>query len=462
MKNRITSLCFIICTLIILSLNMHAQSPGTGTHPNSGPATNSVVGLNQIYSGTGKYTLSADGVGSMADAMNIRVNKPNAAATVAKAFLMSATIDYELPTSCITLASAPITWNGSVSYQLSDYFNYFYNYYADVTSMVAPIIDAFPAGISTLPITECHNIDGEALLVVFNDASATEKTIIIMFGGLNTGGDNFSLTLGTPINPAAPGVLMDMGLGISFSYQEPGAMGEQRTLIDVNGTRLTSSAGGSDDAVDTPYNGNLMTVGGIGDSDANPPDPNSFVYNARQDDELYSLLPFITNTTTNILVNTNNPTNDDNIFLSYFVISGSAIIGQGIVLSQNTTSGPVNVSHTVYAHAVDSQGAPVTGRSITFTVVSGPNAGTLGTAVTDVNGLASITYTGTTVGTDVIKGCMSPTKSAQICSNTLSYDWTIMTNVPTMSQWGLILLAFALLGVGTAYILRKKSTDVAI
>ena len=36
------------------------------------------------------------------------------------------------------------------------------------------------------------------------------------------------------------------------------------------------------------------------------------------------------------------------------------------------------------------------------------------------------------------------------------------TAVPTMSQWGLIFLALALLGVGTAYILRRRKSEIAI
>ena len=462
MKKIFMKLSFaaILLAMVSFSLKMYATGPGLFSNT-GGPVPNTSVGMSQLYSVTGHYTLSADGIGKAGSDMTIRVNKPSATATVQKAYFFSALTIATLSPGCITLASTPVTWDGIVPYQ------YFTNYYADVTTIVAPIVNPLGAGISTLPVTECslsvYQPDGEALLVVFNDAGATDKTIIIMFGGLSTTGDSYSVTLGTPIDPNAPGAVLDMGLGIGFSFQSAEGYGEQYSTVDVNGSRLTSSAGGADDAVDTPFNGNLITVGGIGDVNTNPADPNGFTYNQRQDDELYSLLPFITNTTTNITVNTTNPSNNDNVFLSYFVVSGSAIIGQGIVLSQISTSGPVNVSHSVFAHVVNGQGAPLPGRSTTFTVLSGPNAGILGTAVTDINGLATMSYTGSVVGTDVIRACMSsPANSLQVCSNEISYDWTIVTNVPTMSQWGLILLAVALLGVGTAYILRKKSTDVAI
>jgi hypothetical protein len=455
MKNILTKFGSMALIMVMLSFNFQVKAGVPGTFANPGPVPSSVIGLTTVYSATGKLTLSADGVGSVNASMNIRVNKPTATATVAKAILMSSSTQFSVATGCVTLAGTPITWDGSVVY------SYFDNYYADVTSIVAPVINGFPAGISTLPITECSTMpDGEALLVVFNDATTFEKSIIIMFGGLDPGGDNFSMTLGAPIDPNAPGALMDMGLGIGYSYQ---GCSPQYSVITVNGTLLTSSAGGSDDSADpTPANGDLITVGGIGDSDANPPDPTAFdPCNPRQDDELYTLLPFITNTTTNITVNTNNPSYNDNIFLAYFVISGSAIVGQGVVLSQTTSSGPVGISHTVKAHAVDNIGNPVSGLTINFSVLSGPNAGTTGSSVSDVNGDATFSYTGSIVGVDNLQACFTPsTKAALICSNTLNYEWTTgSTNIPTMSQWGLILLALALLGVGTAYILRKKESD---
>ena len=80
-----------------------------------------------------------------------------------------------------------------------------------------------------------------------------------------------------------------------------------------------------------------------------------------------------------------------------------------------------------------------------------------------MNGEASLTYTGTTMGVDDIQACTTPTtNSALICSNELNYEWTVVTNVPTMSQWGLIFLGVILLSVGTVYILRSRNSDIAV
>jgi hypothetical protein len=263
---------------------------------------------------------------------------------------------------------------------------------------------------------------------------ASEKTIVIMFGGLSTTGDNFALTLGEAIDPSDPGALLDMGLGISFSYQPA----SQYSRIDINGQRLTTSAGGYDDGI--AANGGLITVGGIGDLNTNPADP--FATDGggtRYDDELYSLLPLITNTTTNIQVATLNPSNDDNIFLAYFEISGAAIIGEGILLTQEADTNFVGTDHTVTAHLQDDAGGPLSGINVTFTVISGPNQGETGNAVTNAEGHASFTYTGNGgVGIDQIEACFINSQQEEECSNILEKVWITGEDVP-LSNWAIFI-----------------------
>ena len=71
-------------------------------------------------------------------------------------------------------------------------------------------------------------------------------------------------------------------MGISYGFQADG----QFSSVTVNGTRVTSSAGNFDDG--TAGNGALVTVGGVGDSLTNPPDP--FNSDDTTDDELYARL----------------------------------------------------------------------------------------------------------------------------------------------------------------------------
>ena len=390
----------------------------TASSPISSTLRTTVVGLQQIYSSTGHYTLSTDGIGSNNTSMNIRVNKPNTQAIVQKAILLSTVTPYNtISDGCVTIAGQQVNWDGSAS------VSFFTSYWADVTSVVADEINAFPAGISTLPLTECNTgiIDGEALLVVFSDPLATEKTIIIMGGAMNPSGDNFSVTLAQAIDPSQEGALLDMGLGIGFSFQLFG--GNQTSEVTVNGQRITSSAGGEDDG--QSGNGALITVGGIGDDHDNPVDPFAAPTNIRSDDELYNILPFITNTTTSLVITTINPSLDDNIFLAYFVTSGAAVVGEGILLSQTSSSGEVGSTHTVKAAVVNSTGEPVIDRELTFTITSGPNAGNTFSTNTDANGEAFYTYTGTGgVGTDNIQACFTNSQNQLDCSNTLTFEWT--------------------------------------
>jgi hypothetical protein len=427
---------------------------------------NGVSGLTPLITATGHYYLSADGVGSLSSTMTIRVNKPTAAATVFKAYYMSTSTIQPISAGCVSLAGNTITWDGSVSQLWGSGYGYFYNYWADVTSIVAPLVNPLGAGLSTLDVGECAGesgtIEGETLLVIFSDATAAEKTIIIQWGALNPTGDSYSIALGSPIDPNAAGAMLDMGLGIGYSYDITSQNGVwQYSQIDVNGSRLTTSAGGEDDG--TSANGALITVGGIGDSDANPPDPNALPTGIRSDDELYSLLPFITNTTTNVVANTINPSVDDNIFLSYFVLSGSAIIltDAGIVLSQTTSQGCLTSSHSVTGHVVDGQNVPIPGRQVSFNITSGPNSGTNGTVTTNANGDAIFTWSGNGgAGTDQIQACLVPLPSgpaAPLCSNVLAFEWQICTGcqIPTLSEWGLIILGIVLMIVATFYILKR-------
>ena len=168
------------------------------------------------------------------------------------------------------------------------------------------------------------------LAIVYSNPAEAERTIAFLDGGTNAAGDSFSFLFANPLTMAQlsdPSFDAQMSLGIGFSFRPSG----QFSQIDVNGQRLTTDAGGQDDGIPTTIgNGGLITVGGIGDDPANPLDP--FASNANDplvDDELYTLTSFLSPGDTNILVETLNPSNDDNIFFAGFNITarGNVIIG---------------------------------------------------------------------------------------------------------------------------------------
>jgi Bacterial Ig-like domain (group 1)/Bacterial TSP3 repeat len=382
--------------------------------------------LSEFFSATGKLFLSVDGAGANNVSPTAEVEKPNAAATVRQAFVLAAATGSPPPLIAngdVTINGTGINWDMQALFTVPQFAPFgFSNHLADVTSLVKPIVDAAPPGRIPFAFTEVNTsgIDGEVLVVIFDDPTQTsDQTIVLLFGAQDISGDTFAITLANPIDPAAPGALVDMGLGISFSFQP----GSQVSIVEVNGTRVTSSAGGQDDGQSN--NGALITVGGLDDSNANPSDPLASPGDFRTDDELYSLLPFITAADTTISVFTQNPSNDDNIFFAYFRLSAAAIIGEGIVLGPVSSINTVGTTHTVTARVVDNSGNPVPDRVVTFQVISGPNAGDNGTATTAANGEATFTYTGDGGGgiDEIQASFVNPATEETSSSNTITKEW---------------------------------------
>lgn len=300
--------------------------------------------LSQVVHEFGKISLSLDALGTLNTTGTIHVKKPNGA-TVRKAYLMSATTGgsyVRLNTGDLKLQGNTIAWEKEIPSSIGSY-----NYWADVTAIIKPVVNAAPAGLVDLEITEVntYDIDGEILAVIFDDPNQpVNNTVLLNFGALNVSGDSFVLDLGTPIDKNNPNLILDYSLGISYGYQASPYLGQYST-VDVNGRRLTTSAGGQDDGEDA--NGALITVGGIGDTNSNPADPNATPTDKRSDDELYDLKPFVNNGDTSIKIDTSNPSADDNIFFSALFLGGS----------RNVSSIPVKIKFTEAETFTDDQKA---------------------------------------------------------------------------------------------------------
>ena len=404
---------------------------------------------------TGKISLSVDGLGTLTSTGTIQVEKP-AGATVRSAYMAAADVwGYSggpLPDGAVQINGNDVSWD------IHDPVNA-NSAWSDVTAIVKPIVDAAPAGIVDLDITETMDLDGSIIAVIFDDPSqTTDSTIVLLFGAQDIGGDTFAIGLAEPIDTSDPNLVLDMSLGISYGYQVSG--GPQYSIVEVNGNRMTTSAGGQDDAVViTSGNGALLTVGGLGDSNANPADPYATPTDPRSDDELYDLIPFVSDGDTAINVYTQNPSNDDNIFFASLFLSTAAVVGEGILLTPLDDSNPVGTQHTVTAIVQDDDGNPIVGRDVDFTIVSGPHAGLTGTDTTDANGQATFTYTGTSEGTDVIEAAMVDSQGNTVTSNQVTKEWTPITPppaaVPAITPIGLIALV-GLLSVIAAVSIRTS------
>jgi len=384
-----------------------------------GPAFSAI---SPIVLETGKISLSVDGLGTSNATGAIQVNKP-AGATVRSAYLAAASTGASgrvLINGDVKLNGANVVFQSSVASNISSS-----NHFANVTTLVKSFIDAAPAGLINITVAEVNTsgIDGEILAVIFDDPNqTTTNTISLLFGAQLVAGDTFSITLAQPINEADPNLSLDMSLGISFGFQASGA--QQFSIVNVNAQRLTTSAGGEDDGV--AADGALQTVGGIGDTNANPTNPLATPTDPRSDDELYSLLQFVNTGDTAISVFTQNPSTDDNIFFAaFFLGSTNAVVGEGILLSPHTATNPLGTSHTVTAKVVNTNGQPIVNRNVKFEIVSGPNNGVTANTLTNATGEATFTYTGNIVGTDQIVASFVTSSGATISSNTVTKQWVL-------------------------------------
>lgn len=122
------------------------------------------------------------------------------------------------------------------------------------------------------------------------------------------------MTFADPLDPTAPGFFAAMAVGIGFSCCS------QRSTLKVNGTTITDNAGNNDDGVGSISNGQLITMGGYDDPFS------ALLPTYAEDHERYNLAPQISLGDTSITVETNNPSNDDNMFLEVFHVTGEAKI----------------------------------------------------------------------------------------------------------------------------------------
>jgi hypothetical protein len=372
---------------------------------------------------SGLISLSLDAIGTNnPEGGPIMVHKNVAGATVRKAYLFAASTGetgYTPVNGDVTIDGTPVDWNpaNTIANDINSV-----NVEADVTSIVEEKINKAPAGNVEFNVAEPNNtdlIDGEILAVVLNDPSVKQpNSVTLLYGAQNPFGDSFHVGLAEPIDKSNPEFALNLSLGISYGYETTFETA-QFSNVTANGKSLTHMAGGQDDCVEkysaTPdfadcENGELITVGGIGDS-TNDPNPNETIEEcalrgepvARCDDELYSLLPFVNNGETELTFETDNPSDNDNIFFAALEThANAAVIGEGITLSPTTATNKLGELHTLTATVQNEKGEKLSGKEVHFEIVSGPNAGLTGEGTTNASGQTTFSYTSSKVGTDHI------------------------------------------------------------
>jgi len=268
------------------------------------PASASLTTFQQ-YVGT--YGVSTDGWGSVASSGTISAEVP-VGATVVAAYLYSSTF-FNAPSPTGMLNGNPVDYSAALGDNVS-----LQAYRANVTDIVKPVIDGGPGGVYDFSIIETSvQQHGAGLVVVYSLASLPTSTVGILDGFSAIDGDTATINFADPLDPTAPGFFAEMRLGIGHSCCA------QRSFVTVNGTLITENAGNFDDG-DALDNEALITVGGFDD----PFSPFLPSYDA--DHERYNLVPYIDVGDTSIVIDTVNPSRDDNIFLAVFHVTGEGRI----------------------------------------------------------------------------------------------------------------------------------------
>jgi len=275
----------------------------------AGLVVSSHAALVPFQSYVGKYGLSSDGFGSTGNNGVLTLNAP-LGSTVKAAYLYGAYWASD-PNISATLNGTAVAFGAAVP-NPSVASGYIGSRRADVTSIVAPVINGGAGGAYNFNISEVGaNYDGSALVLIYENPALAESSIGLLDGFSAVGGDSTSINFAQPLDPTAAGFFAEMRLGISFSCCN------QQSTVAVNGTIITNTSGNFDDGLQQA-NGSLITMGGDDDPFS------AFLPAYANDKERYDLAPYITVGDTSIAVRTNNPSSDDNIFLAAFWIRGRA------------------------------------------------------------------------------------------------------------------------------------------
>ena len=291
---------------------------------------------------------ASDSVGSL------QVDTP-AGATVQKAFLYTASVWSSANTASVTLEGNTFNVGGAEDLGLTQpNVNPASTRVFDVTSALKPLIEG-TNGLQSFSYAESGSLDGAVLAVIYSHASTVGGTAIVMDGELSLAGDTTTLTFDAPYTGGD--VFMSVASSFSFNGSGSGTSATpqgQVTVIDVttdstSSRRLSSCAGGHDDANFSGGNGSLITAGGVGDDAANP-HPNCT--GGGGDDEFYNLgegnvvdpNAFLQNGDTFVSLETVNPSNDDNVFFVAFTSSFAiSEVDGGDISDPDPTDPPTNV-----------------------------------------------------------------------------------------------------------------------
>ena len=282
---------------------------------------------NNVATFTGNAAISSDALGTV-EGGGILEAEILAGSTIERAYLHIGTLttDFAFRPNTITFEGQTLGLSWLENVQDMSSFTKTLNFEigkADVTSIVANKVGN-SGGIFEFNLSEDLGISqdlivGSSLTVIYSNPNLPESTIILLEGGaIGAQPRTTNLTFANPLDLTNSQVTPQLSLGILFSDLNDSGT-PQYTTVDINGDRLTSSAGDYDDGERENYA--LVTVGGVGDSIDNPDDP--YAIRDVSDDELYNLTSFLQDGDTRLTIETRNPSNDDLLYLMALTLPAS-------------------------------------------------------------------------------------------------------------------------------------------
>jgi hypothetical protein len=140
---------------------------------------------------------------------------------------------------------------------------------------------------------------------------------------------------------------------------------------------------------------------------------------------------------------------------SAVLIEANSFSSADFFLTPESATNNVGETHEVTAKLVEStqNGVfPIVGENVNFEIISGPNAGKKGSDITDLNGLATWSYTSSTSGTDTIKAFVDSTTYPDMVSNEVTKTWIGEQNNAEVPEFPTIALpVLAIIGIALFY-----------
>jgi hypothetical protein len=151
----------------------------------------------------------------------------------------------------------------------------------------------------------------------------------------------------------------------------------------------------------------------------------------------------------------------DSLLDSAVFIEAKSFSSADFFLTPETATNDVGETHVVTAELkeITQNGvSPIVEETVNFVVTSGPNSGTSGSAVTNSNGIATWSYSGSVAGTDTIKAFVGPEADPVLISNEVTKIWVGGQSDADIPEFPTIVLPMAAI-IGLALVFQRRKEE---